>query len=74
MTQIELQQAEGCLSALIDLAIQGEEVVIVKAEQPVVKLVAIQPAKKKRRFGSAKGLIEIADDFTAPLPELQDYM
>ncbi|MEM9164229.1 MAG: DUF2281 domain-containing protein [Cyanobacteria bacterium P01_F01_bin.4] len=33
-----------------------------------------QEDQPRPRFGSAKGLIEIADDFDAPLEEFQDYM
>jgi len=34
-----------------------------------------KPKKKKRRFGSMKGLVEhIADDFDAPLEDFKDYM
>ncbi|MEM7114729.1 MAG: DUF2281 domain-containing protein [Chloroflexota bacterium] len=30
--------------------------------------------KRERQFGSAKGLITIADDFDEPLDEFQEYM
>ncbi len=38
-----------------------------------MKLVPSKPARKRRRFGSAQGLIQIADDFTEPLEDLRDY-
>ena len=31
-------------------------------------------AKKKRRLGTAKGLIEISDNFDLPLSEFDEYM
>lgn len=36
---------------------------------------AEKPKKKKRKFGSMKGLVkQIADDFDAPLEDFKDYM
>jgi antitoxin (DNA-binding transcriptional repressor) of toxin-antitoxin stability system len=35
---------------------------------------AYPPTKEPRRPGSAAGLIEIADDFDAPLEEFREYM
>jgi antitoxin (DNA-binding transcriptional repressor) of toxin-antitoxin stability system len=74
MTQIDYLKAQECLPALIELAMKGEEVIIARDLHPLVKIVAIQKRKKKRRFGSAKGLIKIADDFTQPLDDMRDYM
>ncbi len=51
----------------------GEEIVITKDNQPVVKLTPISPVKR-RRAGSAKGLITISDDFDEPLEDFKDYM
>ncbi len=33
-----------------------------------------QPVKKRRKFGSAKGLIKIYDDFNEPLDDFKEYM
>ena len=41
----------------------------VKAGKPVAKLVAVECARKKFRFGSAKGEFVVPDDFNNPLPE-----
>lgn len=74
MTQIDLQDAKKQFLELIELAASGEEVVISKDKRPFVKLSAIPGTKKKRTFGSAKGLIEISDDFDEPLEDFKDYM
>ena len=74
MTQIDYQKAQECLPALIDLAVRGEEVVIARDQRPLVKIVAfVKQPKKRRRFGSAKGLIKIADDFMQPLEDFREY-
>jgi len=74
MTQIDLQQAIQCFPALAELAATGEEIIIAKDNQPFLKIVRIKPTKKRRRFGSAQGLVHIADDFNAPLEDFNDYM
>ena len=42
--------------------------------EPLAKIISITAARGPRVFGSAKGLIHIADDFDAPLEDLRDYM
>ena len=76
MQQINLAEAAKNLPELIEAAINGEEIVITKDEQPVVKLVPVPPAKKRHpaKAGSAKGLVIISDDFDEPLEDFKDYM
>ena len=62
-----LYQAKTQLSALVDEAAAGKEIVIAKAGKPLAKLVPIRRAGR-RRPGSAKGKIWIAADFDATLP------
>lgn len=65
MPQIDIAQAQMNLSALIEQAISGEEVVITKNDQAIVKLVAVAPVNQRRShlFGSDSNLISISDDF-----------
>jgi len=58
----------------LDEAIKGEEVVISKGERPVVRLVPVTRNGGHPIFGSAKGLIEISEDFDASLDDFQPYM
>lgn len=74
MTTIDFQKAIECFPALAELAATGEEIVIAKDNRPFIKIIGAKPAKKRRRFGSAKGLIKMADDFTQPLEDFQEYM
>jgi len=69
MTQIDFQQASECFPALSELVAKGEEILIVKDNRPFMKLVPIKPAHKRRRFGSAQGLIQMADDFIQPVED-----
>ena len=49
---------------------RGDEVVIVAENGSIARLV---PATRPR-FGSAKGLITMSDDFDAPLADFADYV
>lgn len=73
MTQVELQQAKDRFFELIELAASGEEVIISKDRRPFVKLSPIGRRTLERQFGSAKGLITMADDFDEPLEDLEEY-
>ena len=74
MLNVDIMKAGDCLPELVAQSISGDEVVITRNGQPVVKLVALTGQKRKRRFGSAKGLIKIFDDFDEPLEDFKDYM
>ena len=63
-----VHQTKTQLSKLIAQALEGEDVVICKGDQPVVKLAPVKPLPK-RQFGALKGKIAITDVFFEPLPE-----
>lgn len=75
MTQVTIHEAKTHLSRLIQLALDGEEVIIAKGKQPVVKLVVVPEMRKERRLGGSPDLVKyIADDFDAPLEDFAEYM
>lgn len=74
MYEVRLDEAKRRLLALIDAAIEGEEVLIVKDDQQVVQLVPVTRPERHPQFGSAKGLITVAEDFDAPLQDFAEYM
>ena len=65
---LNLHQAKTQLSRLVDEAARGREIIIAKAGRPKARLVALAPAKIKRRPGGSKGRIYIAPNFDDPLP------
>lgn len=73
MQKLGIQEAESRLRDLIEDAMQGKEVFIVKNSSQVVQLVPVKPQVRRPQFGSARGLIEMADDFDAPLDDLREY-
>ncbi len=60
-----IHQAKSNLSELIDHAMSGEEIIIAKAGQPMVRLVPVQLDQSPRTGGQWKGRVRIADDFDA---------
>jgi prevent-host-death family protein len=58
-----IHQAKSQLSKLIDHAMNGEEVIIAKAGQPMVRLVPIHADATPRLGGQWKGRVRMAEDF-----------
>ncbi len=75
MKQFSIHEAKTNLSRLIRLALAGEEVVIAKGKEPLVKLIVVPELRKKRRIGGADDVVKfISDDFASPLDEFKEYM
>lgn len=65
--QVPIHAAKTNLSKLIEAALAGEEVIIAKGNQPVVKLVAIPQSTFK--LGVLKERLGEGPDFFEPLSE-----
>ncbi|HLL76713.1 MAG TPA: DUF2281 domain-containing protein [Pyrinomonadaceae bacterium] len=74
MHQVNVEEAQTHLPDLIDAAVNCEEIIIAKDEQRLVKLVPAARAKPRPQFGSARGLITMAEDFDEPLEDFDEYM
>jgi prevent-host-death family protein len=70
---VNIHEAKAQLSALIARAEAGEEVVISRANKPVVRLVPVTPPKVERRLGEAKGLVRMAPDFDDLPKDLMEH-
>jgi prevent-host-death family protein len=70
---VNIYEAKSKLSALLDKAQAGEEVVIARAGKPVARLVPMAPATVSRsgvRFGGIKAArLKLAPDFHAPFAD-----
>lgn len=75
MTTITVHKAKTNLSRLIEKACRGEEVVIARGSQPVVRLVPIADARGNRKPGELRGKLEVGPEFFEPLPpeELESW-
>jgi prevent-host-death family protein len=74
MHNIDINQAKQNFTALIEKTVSNGEVIITKDGQPFVKMVPLTKTMKKRKFGTAKGLIKMADDFDQPIDDFKEYM
>ena len=63
-----IHQAKSHLSKLVELAFEGEEVIICKADKPMARLIGYQKDMQPRTPGYWKGKIRISEDFDQ-LPE-----
>lgn len=64
---IDLDDAPPSLGLLVDQALAGDEILIIRAGQPVARLVPLQ--RPVRRPGGWQGQVRISDDFDDPLPD-----
>jgi antitoxin (DNA-binding transcriptional repressor) of toxin-antitoxin stability system len=58
---------------LINSLSPGEELVILRNQQPVARLVG-EPVSKRRPGSAQDTILHMADDFDAPLKEFREYM
>jgi len=68
MQSVNIHEAKTHLSRLVDRVTAGEVIVIAKSGKPVAKLVPYLTDESPRVPGSLRGMIEVRDDFDAPLP------
>lgn len=73
MQQVDISQAEDQINQLFQSALQGEETIITRDEQPILKLMPMALPKKRRQRGSAKGQILMALSFDEPLSDFEEY-
>ena len=69
MTSVGIHQAKTHLSELLRRVATGEEIVIMRGNEPVARLVPVQPPAGRRQLAMDKGLYSVPDDFDAPLPD-----
>ena len=75
MHQVTIHEAKTNLSRLIQAALAGEEVIIAKGKQPLVKLVVVPELRQQRSVGGAEGIVLFMDDdFEGPLEDFAEFM
>lgn len=73
MAQYGVHEAKTHFSKLLEKVLAGEEVVITRSGEPVVRLVPVQ-RRREPHFGWARGTVSMADDFD-DIPEgFEDYI
>lgn len=65
---VNVHAAKTNLSKLIEKACAGEEVVIARGSEPMVRLTPVNTAEPQRKPGTLKGELVVPDEFFDPLP------
>jgi prevent-host-death family protein len=66
---VNIHDAKTTLSRLIARVEAGDEVVLMRRNVPVARLLPVQNAEPARVFGDLKGVFEVPDSFFDPLPD-----
>jgi prevent-host-death family protein len=69
MKTFTIHEAKTNLSKLIEQACEGEEVVIARGPEPVVRLVPIADVKGRRQPGALRGKLRVGPEFFEPLAD-----
>ncbi|MBN3875085.1 MULTISPECIES: type II toxin-antitoxin system Phd/YefM family antitoxin [unclassified Nostoc] len=73
MHQVNLKEAETRLAELIEEAAGGEEVIITRNDGTSFRIVPLGGVEARPKFGSARGLVKMSDDFDEPLADFEEY-
>jgi antitoxin (DNA-binding transcriptional repressor) of toxin-antitoxin stability system len=73
MWKVKLEEAQRRLPELIEEAARGEDVVISRGDSASFRLVPVVEPEPRPIFGSARGQVEMADDFDAPVEGFEPY-
>ena len=66
---VGLYEAKTQLSALVDRAAQGEEIIITKSGKPMARLVPLPTERPMREPGRGGGTWALSEDAFDPLPD-----
>lgn len=66
--EVNVHEAKTHLSRLLEQALAGEEVIIMRDGRRLVRLTPVETAPCRRTLGTAKGDFVVPDDFDATLP------
>ena len=67
-TIVNIHEAKTHLSRLVDQALAGEEIVIARRKQPLVRLSVIREETSRRRVGALPELVDtMGDGFNEPM-------
>ena len=75
MSEFNIAEARTRFSELVRKAMLGEEVIITRADKPILRLVPLDEPKQFRRPGSGKGqILYVAPDFDATPDGFKGYV
>lgn len=68
METVDIDEAKTRLSQLVGKAAAGEDVVVSRNGQPLVRITRLQGHRRRITFGVLRGTLRLPQDFDAPLP------
>jgi antitoxin (DNA-binding transcriptional repressor) of toxin-antitoxin stability system len=75
MPTVTLEEAQAHLPELIERLQPGEPLLITRNQQPIARLLAEEPPKRKpRQPGNCKGMLTIVADDDEHLKDFAEYM
>ncbi len=69
MKTVTIHAAKATLSQLVARAEAGEEIILVRGNVPIAKIVPYHAVVPKRQFGALRGKFSVGPGFFEPLPE-----
>lgn len=70
---VNIGEAKAKLSSLVDASLRGEEVILAKAGEPKVRLVAIPEAAKREREEANRKFEELVEQMHG-IPDREDWI
>ena len=67
--KVNIYNAKTNLSRLINMVIEGEEVIIARSGKPVARITQLGRKKSLRKAGLLKKELKYSDDIEKPLPD-----
>ncbi len=68
---VNIYEAKTHLSALVDQAVSGDDVILARNGKPQARITSLVPIKHKIQYGLLKGKLTIPDDFDSPNPDIE---
>jgi len=69
MDTVTISAAESSLPQLLARVEAGEEIIVIRGDKPIARIVPIPQPTGKRQIGAMKGLATVGPEFFEPLPE-----
>jgi prevent-host-death family protein len=73
MAQFNIEEAKARFPELVERALAGDDVVIVRGNRPLLKLIPLTETGRARKPGTARGQIWMSDDFDEPFADFDKY-
>ena len=68
---VNIYEAKTQLSALVDQAVRGDDVIIARNGKPQARITSLAPDKGKIKYGLLKGKFTVPNNFDTPNPETE---